>query len=453
VAYLVATGEPASRADLTNYLTTKLPRHMIPAAFVFLNALPLTVNGKVDRRALPKPPAAGDPDTGDYVAPRSVKEEALADIWQILLGVERVGVRDDFFELGGNSLLMMQVIARVKKVFDVNLPVTAFYQSPTVESLAELIRKLQRSPLLEAGLNLARADAAPGRHPVIVELQPAGSSPPLFLAHTLGGHLGDCLELAQELGALDQPVYGLQARGLDDDSEPCTRIEEMAASYAEAVLSVQAEGPFRLGGYCSGGLLSFEVAQRLRQLGHEVELLALIGAQPTPGGPVSLAEMRQDPEVLPVVAFCGELKISVGEDALRALDSTGRREKVWDEFCLQSPEYAENLGRPMFERLYRVYVADAVALINNVPRPYAGRVVLFDFMEQQDRLAHRSAWDELCLGPVERHEVPGNHLTAMRRPNARLLAQKLNECLNSPRRVSLRRNRGARQRRRPGAES
>ncbi|HEX8559178.1 MAG TPA: amino acid adenylation domain-containing protein [Pyrinomonadaceae bacterium] len=450
-AYLVATGEPVPRADLSNHLAEKLPRHMIPSAFVFLDSLPLTASGKVDKRALPKP--SGDKEAGDYVEPRNIKEQALADIWQLLLGVERVGARDDFFELGGNSLLMMQVIARVKKVFDVSLPVAAFYQSPTVESLAEQIRKLQRSPLLEAGINLTRDERPAGRHPVIVELQPAGSNPPFFLAHTLGGHLGDCLELAQELGALDQPVYGLQARGLDDDAEPYTRIEEMATSYADAVLSVQAEGPFRLGGYCSGGLLAFEVARRLRERGHEVELLALIGAQPTPGGSVSLADMRRDPEVLPIVAFCGELKIAVGEDVLRALDSTGRREKVWEEFRLQSPEYAENLGRTMFERLYRVYVADAVALINNVPRPYAGRVVLFDFMEHHEGLSQRAAWDELCLGPLERQEVLGNHITAMRRPNVRLLAQKLNASLNAPRRVALKRNRGTRQKVRPEAAS
>jgi amino acid adenylation domain-containing protein len=452
-AYLVATGEPISRADLSNHLAEKLPRHMIPSAFVFLEALPLTANGKVDKRALPKPAPAGDKEAGAYVAPRNIKEHALADIWQLLLGVERVGVTDDFFALGGNSLLMMQVIARVQKIFDVRLPVAAFYQSPTIESLAESIRKLQRSPLLEAGLNLTRADRPSGRHSVIVELQPAGSNPPFFLAHTLGGHLGDCLALAQELGALEQPVYGLQARGLDDDAEPYTQIEEMANSYADAVLSVQAEGPFRLGGYCSGGLLAFEVAQRLRERGHEVELLALIGAQPTPGGSVSLADMRRDPEVLPIVAFCGELKIVVGEDDLRALDSTRRREKVWEEFRLQSPEYAENLGRTIFERLYRVYVADAVVLINNVPRPYAGRVVLFDFMEHHERLSQRAAWDELCLGPLERQEVSGNHITAMRRPNVRLLAQKLNASLNAPRRVALKRNRRTRQKMRPEAAS
>jgi thioesterase domain-containing protein len=259
--------------------------------------------------------------------------------------------------------------------------------------------------------------------------------------------------LAQEFGELEQPVYGIQARGLDDDSEPYTRMEELATSYVEAILSVQAQGPFRVGGYCSGGLVAFEIAQRLRQLGREVDLLALIGTQATPGGPVSLEEMRQDPEVLPILSFCGELKIIVSQDALRTLNSIQRREKVWKEFRLQAAEYSENLGRTMFDRLYRVYVANAVALIDNVPRPYAGRVVLFEFMEHHERLVQRSAWEVLCLGQVERYEIPGNHITAMRRPGVRVLAQRLDTCLNEPTRTALKRNRGSRQRKRAAFES
>jgi thioesterase domain-containing protein len=203
----------------------------------------------------------------------------------------------------------------------------------------------------------------------------------------------------------------------------------MAAYYVEAILSNQPQGPFRVGGYCSGGLIALEIAQQLKRSGKDVELLALMGTQII-SGLVALNQAQWDTEVLAIMSFGGELKMVVSPDKLQQLDSNMRMDHVWEEFCSQSPDDAAQLGQSTFRRLYTVYLANIVACINYVPQPYEGRLVLFEFMERPENFNLHSAWEELCHRPLERHGIPGNHITFMRQPNVKVLAQKLNSCLN-----------------------
>ena len=255
----------ATADELRRFLKDKLPEYMVPAVVVLLEALPVTPNGKVDRRALPAPDRSRPELEKAFVAPRDDLELQLAQIWEEVLGVRPVGVTDNFFELGGHSLLAVRLFALIEKRLGKKLPLTAVFQGATVEHLADLLRQ----------------QATPGPQSSLVAIQPGGSKRPLFLVHPAGGQVFPYVHLAQFLGP-DQPCYGLQARGLEDGQDPHTRIEDMAAYYIQAMQTVQPTGPYLLGGWSMGGVVAFEMAQQLHAQGQRVALLALLdGRIPT----------------------------------------------------------------------------------------------------------------------------------------------------------------------------
>ena len=223
---------------------------MLPAVFVMLEALPLTPSGKVDRRALPVPDVIQVEVTPDYVEPRDVVERQLATIWEEVLHRQPVGVRSTFFELGGHSLLAIELFARIEKVFGKRPPLTTLFQSPTVEQLATVLK--QEGPSHDWS--------------TLVAIQVGGTRPPFFCVHGFGGGVMDYGALAHMMGP-DQPFYAFQADGLYNSKPPHTAIEAMATYYIGAMRTVQPHGPYRLGGYCFGGVVAFEMARQLRVQG------------------------------------------------------------------------------------------------------------------------------------------------------------------------------------------
>ncbi len=182
----------------------------------------------------------------------------LTHIWEELLAVRPITPDQNYFDLGGDSSLAVQMFAQIEKVFQVKLPVATLYEAPTIEELAQILR----------------GDVAASGWSPLVAIQAAGSRPPFFCFHGAGGNVLLYRELSEHLGT-DQPVYGLQSQGLDGSSEPLTRIPDMATLYIEEMRRVQPHGPYFLGGYCMGGTVAFEVAQQLQASGENVALLAL----------------------------------------------------------------------------------------------------------------------------------------------------------------------------------
>jgi amino acid adenylation domain-containing protein len=253
IAYTVPAAKPSPTAhSLRSALREKLPDYMVPSAFVMLDELPLTPQGKVDRQALPGPLLERN-----YVAPRNPLEAQLVEIWEETLDIRPIGVRDDFFELGGDSLLTVSVMTRIEQTFGRHLPVSTFLAGATVENLAIAIPNQDNeqtdSPLLK--------------------IQPRGSRKPFFFVHggmVPEGGISCCFQLARYLGK-ERPFYALQSLRLET-------IEVMAASHLEVLRAVEPHGPYLLGGYCKGGLVAFEMAQQLRALGERVGLLVVIDA-------------------------------------------------------------------------------------------------------------------------------------------------------------------------------
>ena len=250
---------PPNSNELRDWLEERLPAYMLPFVFIPLEAFPLSPAGKLDLGALPKPQMGDRAEADVRLAPRDELERQLVQIWEEILAVQPIGIRDNFFHLGGHSLLDIRLIARIEDQLGVRLPLLMILKAPTVEQLAEVIRGGEISP----------------EWSTLVPLQAGGNKPPLFLVHGLGGGVLDYLPLVEQLGP-DQPVYGLTASGLAPDEEPHLNIEDMAARCLRAIKTVQPSGPYYLGGYCYGGVVAYEAACQLHSLGDQVALLAVM---------------------------------------------------------------------------------------------------------------------------------------------------------------------------------
>ncbi|MEM7028584.1 MAG: amino acid adenylation domain-containing protein, partial [Chloroflexota bacterium] len=257
VAYVVSNENP-SVSELRRFAQEQLPNYMTPTTFVMLERLPLTPNGKINRLALPKPNLER-PDLEDvFIAPRTDKEKQLAAIWQSVLQIEQVGLHDNFFDLGGYSLLAVRLFEQIEQVFDIRLPLASLFQAPTVYQLAQCVSQTEGDDTW----------------PTLVPIQPTGSKTPLFFVHAAGGNVLLYRDLAKHLGP-DQPVYGWQAQGLDGIQPLLTSVEAMAKRYIGELKGVQPSGPYRIGGYCGGGTIAYEIAQQLVAQGDIVETVIL----------------------------------------------------------------------------------------------------------------------------------------------------------------------------------
>src|SRR6202051_4424738 len=234
---------------------------MVPSAIVSVNVFPLTMNGKVNRKALPAPARISAGAMSHSNAPRDSLEIQLTQLWEKVLNGRPIGLRDNFFDLGGNSLGAVRLFSEMRKSLGRGFPLSVLFQAPTVEKLADLIRKDGWSPHWTS----------------LVPIQPGGSKPPFFCVHGGGGNVLIYRELANYLGA-DYPFYGLQARGLDGTSEYLTTTVAMAECYLREIRELQPEGPYYLGGFCMGGQVAVEIAQRLVRDGQQVNLLFVIDA-------------------------------------------------------------------------------------------------------------------------------------------------------------------------------
>jgi amino acid adenylation domain-containing protein len=251
IAFIVPqAGREVEDAELRELLERKLPSFMIPAAFYRLPSLPRTPSGKVDRRALHAPERPSE-------APGSPLEKELSQLWLKILG-KPAGITDNFFEIGGDSLLAAELFCAIERRFQTRLAASTMLRAPTIRSQA---RVLEKRP-------------APHVNPPLVALRPSGKGRPLFVMHGLGGGVLHYRNLVDELG-VETPVYGLEA---DPNESPLTRIEDLAARYLAAVRQLQPCGPYRFGGGSFGGNVAFEMARQVEVAGGQVELVALFDA-------------------------------------------------------------------------------------------------------------------------------------------------------------------------------
>jgi amino acid adenylation domain-containing protein len=268
VAYLVAKepDRPPPPDQLRALVAAQLPAYMIPAAWTVIDSLPITPNGKLDLDALPAPVFDRAAAAEELVAPRTDAERRMAAVWQEVLEIDEIGIYDDFFALGGHSLMAVRLFARIERDLGVRLPLSALFEKGTVAGLAELIEDPGPPERAEASRS-------------IVRMRPGSYGRPLFLPAWPGGEIWGYRELVEHLGP-EVPIVGLRAPGVDGDSLPPASIEQMALRYVQEIRRVQPRGPYLIGGYCFAGVVAYEIARQLSGQGEELSLLALIDAYP-----------------------------------------------------------------------------------------------------------------------------------------------------------------------------
>ncbi len=393
VAYLVIKQGPVPTFnELRSFLKEKLPEYMVPSAFMFLDALPLTPNGKVDRRALPAPDRVRPELERAFVASRTPIEEMLAGIWVEVLGLEQVGIHDNFFELGGHSLLTVRLFTQIEKTFGKKLPLAALFQAPTIEQLASVLHQKGWSTPWSS----------------LVAIQPSGSKPPLFcVPGILGNVFTDLGDLARHLGP-DQPFYGLQ-----DGIQNPSQIKALAAHYVDEIRTVQPEGPYLLGGVCSGGVVAFEMAQQLQAQGQKVALLALVE-------PSSLS--------VPGLRAYFNLLVSILRRAVQ-------RSSYHSRNLLQRSSAEQGA----YIRLKVKLIANMWALARYTPQPYPGQIHFFLASESLAKSPQdpHLGWRELAAGRAEVYKIPGTHDAITRTHDAipeeshlQVLAEQLRACID-----------------------
>ena len=376
VAYLLPQScVSLSQEVLRTFLRKKLPGYMIPSAFVLMETLPVTPNGKLNRKVLPAPIYEEIGGATAYMAPRNATEQKLEEIWRKVFNVLRVSIRDNFFDVGGDSLLAVGLITEIATTFGKELSFNTLLRAPTIEQLA---------------LCLTASSRIAPRHS-LTPIQPLGSKPPLF--YIPGGRALSALpfrETALLLGS-DQPVYGVESR-LPGEREAFESVSVRSEHYLAQIRSVQARGPYYLLGFCLGGLVAYEMAQKLRAQGERVAFVALVECS-VPDPPRSLFQRLRS-------------------KAQRVLQ--GHEEEVGSETEMPDPTQLKN--QQVMER-YR-------------PRAFGGKIHLFlaeDYVEARGAsptLDARRAWSKL-VDSYEVRVVPGDHLSMLNRPNVLVLAQEL----------------------------
>ncbi len=264
VAYVVpGQGQHVTMAQMRQHLKVHLPEYMIPADFIVLESLPLTPNGKLDRQALPTPESARRTVGENYVAPKLMIHHQLIAIWEELLNRQPIGITDNFFHVGGHSLLAARLVGRIEQIFGKKIALSTLFAGPTIEQLAQAIQ--QR---IDADEGSSRAAI------IAVQMGKAGQRPFFYLHGDYMGGAFYCFTLARGLGA-EQPFYALEPYKFNGLRIPPT-IKEIAAAHIEALRAIQPKGPYLLGGFCNGGLMAYEMARQLRAAGESLDMLLLI---------------------------------------------------------------------------------------------------------------------------------------------------------------------------------
>ncbi|WP_339401448.1 amino acid adenylation domain-containing protein [Tychonema sp. BBK16] len=398
---------------LRQFVQKRLPEYMIPAGFVFLNSLPLNPNGKVDRKALANQKcqlSTIESNEVNTVPPRDDLELQVAKMWEKVLGINAIGVTDNFFEKGGHSLLAMRLLAEIERTFDKKLPLSSIFQSPTVEQLANILRDNNWS--------------SPSPSMVVIQPGTGGDKPPIFCIHVLGRGLEFYRPMLAYLDK-SQPLLGLSTQIMDRKLAPPNRVEELAAYYIKEMQTFQPMGPYLMLGVSFGGTVAFEIARQLFDRGEKV---ALLGFFDTYG---LRSKVNKDLSVIKktnLITRLLELKPAVFLEKAKS-NLRGKVEMLTYAIYRILVKFYRAIDRPL-----PIYLEDfnhgdenEDAAKQYIAGIYPGQAILFKAVESAILFGddHEMGWGEVVTGGIEVHEIPSSHLGMLKEPHVQLLGETL----------------------------
>ena len=399
--------------DVRSFLQARLPDFMVPGTVTVLDALPLTPNGKIDISALTAAPGTAPPAIS--VPAKESVESAITMLWEDLLGRDRLAPDDDFFLIGGHSLLAIRLIGRLRERFAVDVPVQRLFETPTIRGLAEFISSRLPVP-------------SPQTSRAVVMIQRGDESrEPLFLVPGGWGGEEEFLVYGQLARHLDPtlPIYGLKMRDSAEQALPEKTVEEFAAIFIDEICAVQPQGPYLLAGECVGGIVAYEMAGRLRQAGKEVALLLLLDAE-WPNR-ASLDEfVASEKKRMRNQMWDARVRQPAQRhwEKLRALPMREKWSYLWER-ARRRPTPPTDDPAAVERDLLTEYPRRLMA---HQPTPHTAKVTLV-IAEQAHSVHGNIGWDIHHPGELEVHVVPGDHISYIRQ-NAAAAAAKLREIID-----------------------
>ncbi|MFG2294348.1 amino acid adenylation domain-containing protein [Streptomyces sp. NPDC048603] len=390
---LPAAGAGLSPQRLRRALRGVLPDYMLPAAYVVVDGFPLTPSGKVDRKTLAARPLPGATGAGPVAAARDAVEFEMCDLWATALGRESVGIDEDFFALGGDSLTAVRLMASVRAHFATGLELVELFRAPTVAELARRVR--------DGGDGADGEAAGP-----LVRLQAGDGTAPLYLFPPLAGTVVRYAPVARALGG-GRTVYGLQSPGLQPGEDHCDTIADMARVYVEQMRKVHPGGPWHVGGYSMGGVIAFEAARQLKEAGEEIGLVALLDTNP---------RMDLDPaeDYATRILVTMGLKLDLDLEALAALPEPERIRLLLEQ-GIATGALPADYDEDRLVRMLAAYRRNGSALERHTIERFDGEAVLF---RAEDRSAdvteepYDLGWGDRCARLTVR-DTPGTHFTML----------------------------------------
>ena len=396
-------------------LKAALPEYMIPDNFIIVPVMPLTPNGKIDKKALSKHGASTSAEGNEYVAPRTDTEQLVAAIWSEFLGIEKISIHDNFFKLGGHSLIAVQVMTQIEKETGKRLPLSALFDTSTVEKLAKLLT----------------SGGTANSWNSLVAIKPEGNKMPLYMVHGAGLNVLLFNTLAMGMSP-DQPVYGLQAKGLNGVDEPLSSIEDIAAHYIDSILEQNPHGPYALAGYSFGGIIAYEMAKQFEALGKEVKMLAMFDtyAYRSPHYDPLLVKLIKRTrffikKVWHAFSFSNGFKNTISNK------STAVKRKLIRSYW--KIKYGKNQNQPgFFGYSNKIDEMNEYAEKHYQLKP---QNITLEVFRAENRTFYMDdfeylGWLPYALKGVNIHKIPGEHNTIFRPPNDKIFAGVLQKCLD-----------------------
>lgn len=415
IAYIVLNKNAEPNAlHFREQLVKVLPEYMVPAAFVFIEKLPLTANGKIDRKLLPSPSEVINTDQPVFEEPKTPIEQVIANIWCSVLSLAKVGRNDNFFELGGHSLLGVKMLNEVENQLGVKINLSSLFAASTIAEIARIVNREGPSKPISC----------------LVPIQIKGTKRPLFCIHMHNGNVNRWRVMIKHLGD-DQPVYAIQPLGLDINKEPHRTIEEMASHYVQVIQEVQPHGPYNLIGLCFSGMVVFEMAAQLQLKGEKVAFLSMVNNYAPP----------ENPTMYRIKSGLNKfMKMDMGEKfSYTVVKNINIGKKLFYKAGILTPQ-AENLVEEVqidesaAEYGHDLRTIHSVALLNYHPtHVFHGNLFIFRTADPIESYYNEFlGWDRLVDGKIETTVIEGcdNDTIITEEPYNALLSRKVKKYLD-----------------------
>jgi len=421
VAYILPEETAPSAKELKRYLSRKIPEYMVPPHYICLDAFPLLPNGKIDRKGFPLPELTNRQER-EIIPPSTELESRLTKIWEETLGVSPISTRDNFFDIGGHSLMAVRLCSSINEQLETNLSISGLFQNLTIEALARQIMK----------------NSPPDNLQATVLMQPGTSSgdlPPLFFVHVLGTGLKFCRPMAKHLDS-NLPIYAMSVQLLQDSPLKENTIEELAAFYIQEVRKISPEGPYLFVGISFGGMVIYEMARQLTAANGDVRLVALMDTIP----PWAFTKL-DSPDRLKAHGHhlrkegLSYITRKIGERLTHERESiTIKLKNLQDSLKYR---YYQKTGQP---QQMPVEVKEFAAREENdqacarySPAPYHGKITLFRSLERSNSVSVVTdpalGWSKFALGGVDIIDCPSDHLGMLDEPYVRTVAEQLSQSI------------------------